>query len=236
MIGGAVIKSTGRKLMRWLNDEVVRILVPGLAALLFLTGPSHATTLATYTTRASFTAAINLTQIESFESFTTNVPFHTVPIDVGAFTISLTAKGKDSEPDDNQIALAPAGTLEVDVNGTNNMRVFTTNNPQSNLVVSFDTPITAFGADFRSFNDVENRTAIVVDGVTIAPPIGDDDFLHSFFGITSTVAFTTVTFVGLQNDVFGIDNVTFATVPEPSTLALAALGALGLLFAARRKR
>ena len=126
----------------------------------------------------------------------------------------------------NSIDVPPLASTESDVNGTANMRVFTDDSPSSNLVFTFDTAITAFGADFRSFNDVIARTDILVGADTISPPIGATGNLFSFFGFTSDTAFNTITFSGLANDVYGIDNVTYgdtdvtAPVPAPATLAL----------------
>jgi hypothetical protein len=113
------------------------------------------------------------------------------------------------------------------------MRVFTNNSPGANLVFTFDTPITAFGADFRNLNDVSVRTRLLVGGDVISVPVNPPSL--TFFGVQSATQFTTITFEGLANDVYGIDNVSYAFVPEPSTLALAAGGLLGLGLR-RRKR
>jgi hypothetical protein len=59
-------------------------------------------------------------------------------------------------------------------------------------------------------------------------------------GVKSTTPIASVEFRRAfpNQQAFGyhIDDLMFSTVPEPSTLALAALGALGLLIAARRRR
>jgi len=63
---------------------------------------------------------------------------------------------------------------------------------------------------------------------------------YGFLGLTSTTPIASVefrrAFPNQQSFGYHIDDLTFVQVPEPSTLALAALGALGLLLAARRKR
>lgn len=117
------------------------------------------------------------------------------------------------------------------------MRVFTDNGNISNadLIFTFDSPIFAFGADFRSINDQINRTQILVGPDTLALPIPGASGEFSFFGFTSPTPFTTVTFDALANDVYGIDNVTYG-VPAPGILALLGIGLAGIGFSRRSRR
>jgi hypothetical protein len=206
----------------------------GIAAVLTFLATSAIAVPTTYTDRTTFEAAAGGFTVETFDSFAADTPFHTVPVDVGAFTISMTGSPSTSY---NFIDLAPPDTAETDVNGTTNMRVFTNTNPEGSddLVFTFDQPIVAFGADFRSINDSIVRTQILVGADTIALPIAGASGLFSFFGFTSATPFDTIIFQGLANDVYGIDNLTYSSVPEPGILAMLGLGLAGLGFARRRK-
>jgi hypothetical protein len=187
-----------------------------------------------YSDRTTFEAAAGAFAVESFDSFLADTPFHTVPVAVGPFTISMTGT---PSTDYNFIDLAPPNTPETDVNGTTNMRVFTNSNPgapSDDLVLTFDQPIVAFGADFRSLNDEITRTQVLVGPDTIALPISADSGLLTFFGFTSATPFTTVIFQGLANDVYGIDNLTYSSVPEPGVLLMLGLGLAALGHARRR--
>jgi len=179
----------------------------------------------TYTDRTSFEAAAGAITFEDFESFVVDAPFHTSAVDVGDFTLSMTGLPSTAY---NFIDIAPPETPETNVNGSTNMRVFTDDSPLSNLIFEFDTAMTAFGADFRSINDTIVRTQLIVGSDIVALPVAASSGLFSFFGFSSDIAFTSITFEGLANDVYGIDNVSYS-IPEPATVLLLGLGGLGLL-------
>lgn len=214
-----------------LFSRLVTFVATGLAASLARHSVSASAAVTTYTTRASFDAAVGPTSSVNFNSYVVNTPFHTVAIDVGPFTLSMIGSPDTSY---NFIDVAPPNSAETDVNGTTNMRVFTDNNPPGDLLFTFDSPIYAFGADFRSLNDVELRTQILVAGDNLVPPVQPSSGMLTFYGFKSTTPFTTITFHGVANDVYGADNVSFGGVPEPSTLALVAGSMLGVM--GRRKR
>ncbi len=205
----------------------------GLVALTGLMSLPANAALVGYDNRALFEAAAAPYTIEDFNSYVADVPFHTAAVDAGDFVISMT--GTPSTSGYNMIDVV-ADSSESDVNGTVNMRVFTDNSPAATLVFTFGDAITSFGADFKSFNDSSARTQVYVDGILIVPAIGASSGLNSFFGFISDAAFTTVTFVGLANDVYGIDNITYGgTVPEPGILGLFGLGLFGLGVTRRRR-
>ena len=53
--------------------------------------------------------------------------------------------------------------------------------------------------------------------------------------MVSDTPFTVVTFMGVINDGFGMDNVVYNNVPEPSTFALVSLGLAATALRARRR-
>ena len=67
-------------------------------------------------------------------------------------------------------------------------------------------------------------------------PVAGSSGLFSFFGFTSDTAFTSVTFQGLANDVYGIDNVSY--IPEPATglMVVGGVGAMLMGIRSRRRR
>ncbi len=113
----------------------------------------------------------------------------------------------------------------------------------------FDTPVTAFGADFFSIGgdrqvSVQGTFDSGLEAFDLRTLfIGDGGLDQGFFGLTSTVPFLSITLIALgpldRNDSFTMDNVAFA--PEPgraaTATALLLLGGLGLAFrrAARRR-
>ncbi len=107
----------------------------------------------------------------------------------------------------------------------------------SGFTITFDAPVRAFGASFGGMQNSALRTVIEVAGTTVTPPQQVGDTIQ-FFGLVSDTTFTTLRFVGLANDGFGMDNVLFsaaAPVPGPGGSALA-LGALAMLAAGARRR
>jgi hypothetical protein len=108
------------------------------------------------------------------------------------------------------------------------------------LTFSFDQAITAFGAEFRQLKDNDTRTLADVGGQTLDIPGVPGGSVRSFFGFVSDTPFTSVSFRGVANDVYGIDDVTFGAalrvpaVPEPGSVALLSLGLVGVAVARRR--
>jgi hypothetical protein len=185
----------------------------------------------TFTSRALWQAATGATSLETFNSFAVDTPFHTVPVDVGPFTISMSPGAISSSW--NFIDVPPPAFSDFNVDGSNVANIGLEDLDSAYL--TFDTPITAFGADFAAWNDNVLRSNMIVGADVIAPPTTIGNQVR-FFGITSTTPFTTVEFRGtIESDGFSIDNVEFTAVPEPSTIALVGLGTLAV-FAVKRRR
>jgi hypothetical protein len=185
--------------------------------------------------RGDFLAATLQTDTESFDGWVKDTSFHSSAIDVGAFTLSMTA-GADTTW--NLIDVPEFVSTATHLNGTAHLMVFTDFGDA--LTFSFDQAITAFGADFREINDHYTRTLAYVGGQTLDIPGVPGGSVRSFFGFVSDTPFTSVSFRGVANDVYGIDDVTFGAalrvpaVPEPGSVALLSLGLVGVAVARRR--
>ena len=180
--------------------------------------------------RSTFESAAPALTTEDFESFTIDTPFFAATVDVGDFEVSTIGTLDNTL---NIIDVPPARTSETDVNGSVDLRIQTRGNVggPSHLVLTFDTPINYFGADFRNINDSIVRTRMLLDADIVDMPMAPS---LSFFGVFSDVAFSTVTLEGLSIDSFGVDNLAYAAIPEPSSMLLFAFGFAGLAVARRK--
>lgn len=190
----------------------------------------------TFTNRSVFQTAAGTTTLEDFNSFVSEVAFHTVPLDVGDFSISMTGS-PSTAADRNKIDIPPHNFAVLNVDGTPLMNVLTFL-PQS-LFLTFDTPINAFGADFSDFNNQLRRTNIIVNGTTILPPIYPGGVVQ-FFGLVSDSPFNSVEFRAIDSvfgDGYGIDNVEYSTTaaPEPTSVALMAASLIVTMVGGRFK-
>lgn len=182
--------------------------------------------------RTLFDAASASLQTETFASYATNVDLSSSTVlDVGDFTILGPATGI-ARIDADGFGITPVnGTAYVQ--GVGIAGEF--------MSFTFDTAITAFGVDLFAINNDQERTQVEIDSVVYLLPVVTGD-LASFFGITSTTAFTTVTFnvltQGLGEDA-GFDNISYGTavVPLPAALPLYGTGlAIAGLIGWRRAR
>lgn len=101
----------------------------------------------------------------------------------------------------------------------------------------FPAPIFALGADFTGARTASGFNWII-NGITT--PVFSSSPGTGFFGAISTDPFTTVDVNGgaSPNEIYSLDNMTYALVPEPSSFALLTLGFTAVIgFAlARRAR
>jgi hypothetical protein len=208
------------------------------AGFLFAVGAQAATM--TFADRTAWAAAAGGTSgAENFESFLADVSFLGTSVGLSAGMSIGTVV--DDKTKDNIIDVPPPQSDEGDVNGSVYARVF---NGQSNVpttpFISFGTPVSAFGADFKNLNDDILRSRIeLFNGATLldtltpsTEPLGT----VRFFGFVSDQAVTEMRFVRVDNDVFGIDDIQIQGAPEPGTLALLGVGLAGLAAARRRRQ
>jgi hypothetical protein len=212
---------------------VKRVLALSLIGLLS-TAAQAATT--NYSNRAAFEAAISGATTETFDSYSVDTSFAGTPVNIGDFSV-VTTGTSTSTSGYNYIDVVPLATSESDVNGTNDLRIYT--NSSSSFTIQFNTAITSLGFDWANLNDSSHRTDLYIDGVLTN--VLDTTFSYpetGFVGFISDIAFTTIEFRGLQNDVFGLDNITYAShpVPVPAAVWLFGSGLFGLVgFSKKRK-
>lgn len=138
--------------------------------------------------------------------------------------------------DRNILDLPPAEFATLDVNGTAFLNVGLLEG--GSFMISFLNPVFSFGADFSGLNDELSRTDIIVNGQTLSAPasLAGEVF---FWGVTSETPFSQIEFRardGGGGDAFGIDNLVFSVVPEPTTSLLGLVSGLILLRRVRGKR
>ncbi len=180
--------------------------------------------------RATFEAASGALTTEGFNSFGADVDLAgSAVVDLGAFTVTGPA----------------SGFARIDANGTGSQSVNGTGFIQgigaagSSITFLFDSAITAFGVDLFGINNVSERTQVLVGGDLFSLPVVNLP-LASFFGLTSTTAFTSVSFSLLIGEDAGLDNVSFggavSVVPLPAALPLFGTGLVVMGFLGWRKK
>ena len=189
-----------------------------------------------FTERALFDAAVGPTLAEDFNTFESDTPFHTSAVDVGPFTLSMTGSPL-TDGTRNKIDVPPLEEPVMNVDNTTVAQALTTDG--TTFLITFEDPITAFGADFAALNEDVDRTQIIVDGTDIlALPVTAGNTV-GFFGFQTDSPFTTLEFVtsSLERplDGYSLDNVAFSPIPIPGALWLFGSGLLGLIALSRTK-
>jgi len=191
-----------------------------------------------FSDRVDFEIAAGSLVVETFDSTVADKSF--VDRDVAFGGISLRADNVNTASIDVP-SFAP-GAFNIDT--TPYLRVFL-QSKNDFFRISFDAPVTMFGADFRNLNDRGNGSRDTLFSVlgqnTLLPTASRGE--TSFFGIISDTAFSEVLFTrGGRDAKFGLDNVqtgsdqvaSVADVPLQSAGLLLAFGLGGLAYANRR--
>jgi hypothetical protein len=200
----------------------ISALISTLASIQF----ASAAIVSVHTQRSSFASAIGGSpRVETFNQITEEIPFHTVPLDVGPFMISMTGL-PSTAPQFNRIDVPPITFSSFNIDGSTVASVQTTKSQE--LVITFDRNILAFGASFGELNEYFVQTQIVIEN-EVFTPAATTCCPWRFFGLVSDTPFRTVRLVALPDDSlvdgYSIDNVVYAhrlNVPEPASVALCA--------------
>ena len=193
----------------------------------------------TFADRVAFEASVAGLVTEDFQTINGVGDFHAGTVDIGPFTIQ------------SNISQAGRGTFQTgaEVDGlTFNGSVYgdAVVATGSLLTFTFDETIFAFGIDLDEFGDGPDPSTIGILGETFEPDVlafggggltTSDDSESYFFGLTSNIGFTTVTYAA-TGDGFGFENVSFssvAPVPLPAPLAMLAFSVLGLFIYRKRQ-
>ncbi|QDS94203.1 PEP-CTERM motif protein [Roseimaritima multifibrata] len=192
-----------------------------LAMLVATTGQVQAGVI-TYTNKAAFQLAAGATAVEDFTGTSGNA----IGFDNGDFSISIVNQNLGYVP----VFFGEELRLQL-------WRFDTVTN------LTFADPIHAIGFDWRNTDPTNDQIELIIASENFAQTFGPAQ-QSGFFGIVSTNAFTVV---GLSDTVgnggalgYGyVDNIEYssaAAVPEPASLAIFGIGALGLVVFRRRRK
>ncbi len=228
--------ASSRRPVAWpLASRRALVAAAAVAVGLTATTAGNARAATVYTGRTAFGTAVKSgSYTESFDSLGDSDLFTpTKTFTSGGF--SFTASTGAALPDDNDLFGADGPTL-------NDFELSTT--VPSNLTFTFPSGnVTAVGGDFTLLDDAFKAAAdtfqlTLSDGTTVTGTSGGAT--TPFFGFTSATPITSLTFAvpaDATPDLYfaTVNNFTIgAAVPEPTSLVLAAVGAVGLLGRRRR--
>jgi len=211
---------------------------------------ANASLITTFTDRASFLSNIGgLSTIEeNFDAQSLNLYTSSFSLDLGDFIVSSQDVASDNIGVVDSVPTQNLGNNES-VDGSRFFGIDGSNGGPS-FKIAFDTQRFIFGFDWLDGDSTDSYALTVLGQTFENPPFGRSTVGRGFFGIISDTAFTEVDFhqtaAGGYIGGFGIDNLTTSqidvvtctqdptlpqcstSVPEPSTIAIFALGIMGL--------
>lgn len=211
----------------------LKVMWPLIIFILFIANSSSAYAFTVYTDRAAWQLAAGTV---------TTIPFDTDVLNDSSIRLSPTGLGAYIASD------RMGGTEGFDYNQVMSGRFRGSVASSAQLIWDFLPPIkniTAFGGDFFDINST--GTGLVVTGYFDGPcicsqtPIQFSDYFpsgvdeHGFFGVVSTVPFSSITWATTDSEYFEIDNFSFR-VPEPNSFVLSGIGVIVLNLVRRRLR
>lgn len=219
--------------MRFCMFSLPRVQTAVNFAFCFVPAAPASAAIVTYSNVAEFVSAVGPVQFESFENVAP-LPFavHQATV-IGPITVSS----------DGRFGIVPSGPSQGQ-HATDGIQYLAY--VARNLRLTFAQPITALSLDFIDFGDLDLLYGQVLtmntsagDSVFIAKTIADFDPPNGnefFFGFTSSVPLTEITFHTTVADTIAIDAVRIASVPEPSAMLMQVCGAAWLVSRRRGLR
>lgn len=218
--------------------ETLRLSALVAALALINTGSALAATITPYSSLATWQAAATTDWSVDFNGlFAVDTSFGAVAVDVGPF--SLQQVGANNEITRNRIEVTPY-LFPLESNGTDYAAILTDGDLPRSVLMTFDSPLTAWGGEFRGALTSELtdlKLYFQAGGTTILQLPAD-----GFFGFTSDMLISSIGFQSrnssgdIVGEGYGIDNIVGGqAVPEPTTLFLLGGGLAAAAYRRRRK-